>query len=191
MLPDRLFFNTGITTYIWILNNKKKDNRKKNIQLINAKDFYKHAKKKLGEKSKESDDSDIDNILKLYSNFKDQRNSKICSNDYFKYTRITIDQFQKDKNGNIQYDKKKNPIVDKKKREYEKVPSGIKIENFIKNEVKPFLKDFYHDKSLDKIGYEFSLSKEFYEFDKLRSLEEIKNDIKQLDIEIKELEKDL
>ena len=191
MLPDRLFFNTGITTYIWILNNKKIENRKNKIQLINTRDFYKHAKKKLGEKSKEISDSDRDKILNLYSNFKENKNSKIYNNDNFKYTRITIDQFKKDKNGNVLLDKKNNPIINNDKREYEKVPYGIKIEDYISKEIKPYLKNFHYNEKLNKIGYEFSLTKEFYEFDKLRSLDEIKKDINKLDEEIKKLEKNI
>jgi len=191
MLPDRLFFNTGITTYIWILNNKKKNNRKNKIQLINAKEFYKHVKIKLGEKSKEITEDQRLEILKLYSNFEENINSKIYDNNYFKYTKITIDQYLKDENGKVVKDKKNNLKIDKNKREYERVPSNIQIQDYISKEVKPFLEDFYYDKTLDKIGYEFSLTKEFYKFENLRPIDEIKNDLSNLEKEIQSIQKTL
>lgn len=191
MLPDRLFFNTGIVTYIWILNNNKESIRKNKVQLINAKEFYKHAKIKLGEKSKEIDVDQRKEVLKLYCDFKENKNCKIYNKDYFQYTKITIDQYITDKLGNVIRDKKNNPKIDKNKRNFEKVPNNISISDYILKEVKPFLKDFNYDESLNKIGYEFSLTKEFYEYENLRTLDEIKKDLSNLENEIKSIETDL
>ena len=191
MLPDKLFFNTGITTYIWILDNKKNKSRKEKIQLIDAKDFYKHSRVKLGEKSKEVSDEQILKIFKTYQDFKNNQKSKIYKNDYFKYTKVTIDHYLKDNYGNIIKDKKGNPKIDKKKRDIERIPSDQEIEKYLLKEVKPHVDEYFHNKELDKIGYEFSLTKEFYEYKNLRSLVDIKNDLIKLNNEIDSLEKDL
>jgi len=191
MLPDRLFFNTGITTYIWILDNKKKKSRKEKIQLIDAKDFYKHSRVKLGEKSKEVSDEQILKIFKIYQDFKDNQKSKIYSNDYFRYTKVTIDQYLKDNSGNIIKDKKGHPKIDKKKRDIERIPSDQEIEKYLLKEVKPHIDEYFHNKDLDKIGYEFSLTKEFYDYKNLKYPVDIKNDLVKLNKEIASLEKDL
>ncbi len=191
MLPDKLFFNTGITTYIWILDNKKDKNRKEKIQLIDAKDFYNYSRVKLGEKSKEVSDEQILKILKIYEDFKDNQKSKIYKNDHFKYTKVTIDHYLKDSSGNIIKDKKGKPKIDKKKRDTERIPSDQEIEKYLIKEVKPHVDEYFHNKELDKIGYDFSLTKEFYKYKNLRSPENIINDLKKISDEITILEKDL
>ena len=190
MLPDKLFFNTGITTYIWILDNKKNKNRKEKIQLIDAKDFYNFSRVKLGEKSKEISDEQILKILKIYEDFKDNQKSKIYKNDHFKYTKVTIDQYLIDSSGNIIKDNKGNPKIDKKKRDTERIQSDQEIEKYLLKEVKPHVDEYFYNKELDKIGYEISLTKEFYEYKNLRSPEEIKNELIKLNDEIATLEKD-
>ena len=191
MLPDRLFFNTGITTYIWILDNQKNKNRKGKVQLINAKEFYKFSKVKLGEKSKEISEDQRSQLLKIYEDFNENENSKIYINDYFRYTKVTIDQYLKDKSGNIVKDKKDNPKIDKKMRDYEKVPSNQEIDEYLLKEVKPHIKEYFYNKDLNKIGYEISLTREFYEYKELRSIEEIERDLIKLDEEITSLKKNL
>ncbi len=191
MLPDRLFFNTGITTYIWILNNKKKNERKNKVQLINAKEFFSHAKIKLGEKSKEITGEHCLRIQNLYSKFEENEFSKIYDTEHFKYTKITIDQYLYDENGEPLKDKKGNFKIDKKKRDFEKIPSNQSIEDYILKEVKPFLKEFHYDKELNKIGYEFSLTKEFYKFENLKEIDEIKEELSKIEKEIQSIQKDL
>jgi len=159
--------------------------------LIDAKKFYKFTKSKLGEKSKEVSDEYIAQILKIYQDFSENQNSKIYKNDYFKYTKITIDQYLKDVSGDIIKDKKGNPKIDKQNRKYEKVPFNQKIEKYLLEEVKPHINEYFYNKDLNKIGYEISLTKEFYDYIELRPIEEIKKDLKKLNEEISSLEKDL
>ncbi len=189
MLPDRLFFNTGITTYIWILDNNKSERRKGKIQLINAKDYFKFIKIKLGEKNKEIIKNQRLDILKMYLEFTDSDNSKVFDNDYFKYSKITIDQYLKDNKGNYVSDKKGNLKIDKKKRTYERVPFNQKIDEYLTKEVKPFIKDYIYDCNKNKVGYEISCTKEFYKFKNLRVLDEIDRDLSRLNDEIRDLEK--
>ena len=106
-LPDSLFFNTGITTYIWILNNSKKAQRKGKIQLINACGLFKPMKKSLGSKRKEICSEQQQLILDTYIGFSETEICKIYPNQFFGYTKVTIEQpltedgaVKTDKNGN-------------------------------------------------------------------------------------------
>ena len=191
MLPDKLFFNTGITTYIWILDNAKNKNRKGKVQLIDGKDFFGFIKVKLGEKNKAILEDHRLKILGIYQDFIENKYSKIYPNDYFKYTKVTIDQYLKDEHENIIKDKKGNPKIDKKKRGYEKVPANQEIEDYLLKEVAPHISKYFYNKDLNKIGYEISLTKEFYEYNELRSIKEIKSDLMKLDEEIKSLEENI
>jgi type I restriction enzyme M protein len=92
-LPTDLFYNTGISTYIWILTNKKDEIRKGKIQLVNASDFSKPMRKSLGSKRKFIDSKEqIPEIEKIYKAFEDSKYSKIFDNSDFGYTKITIER---------------------------------------------------------------------------------------------------
>jgi type I restriction enzyme M protein len=248
-LPDQLFYNTGISTYIWIVSNHKSPERKGKIQLINAtgaKDdeliaegkrdinrFYQKMTRSLGNKRKmipeNGNDRGIGFITKLYGDFEENEFVKIYPNDYFGYWRITVEQPQRDDNGTIITDRKGNPKADTALRDYENIPflrktvetpklgvsanhrrfglHGVEtpnlgvstqhlaslqpqtIEEYFQREVTPHLPDAWIDHSKTKIGYEINFTKYFYEFKKLRSLEEIKADILALEEETADLEK--
>lgn len=91
-LPTDMFYNTGISTYIWVLSNRKDEKRKGKIQLVNAIDFYKPMRKSLGNKRKEISLEQISEIKELYSNFIENENCKIFSNEEFGYRKITIER---------------------------------------------------------------------------------------------------
>ena len=91
-LPTDLFYNTGISTYIWVLTNKKEEKRKGKIELVNASDFSKPMRKSLGSKRKFIDKTQIDEIEKIYQNFQESKYSKIFDNSDFGYTKITIER---------------------------------------------------------------------------------------------------
>ncbi len=91
-LPTDLFYNTGISTYIWVLTNKKEQKRKGKIELVNASDFSKPMRKSLGSKRKFIDKTQIDEIEKIYQNFQESKYSKIFDNTDFGYTKITIER---------------------------------------------------------------------------------------------------
>ena len=88
-------------------------------------------------------------------------------------------------------DKKGNPKIDKQKREFERIPFSQNIEEYLLTEVKPHLSEFSYNKEFNKIGYEISLTKEFYDFSDFRSAEEVKKDFNILNSEILDLEKNL
>ena len=91
-MPEKIFYNTTISTYIWILSNHKDEKRKGKIQLINAvsNEFYQKIKNNLGDKSNEISDEQIKLITKIYDSFKEGEFSKIFDNEDFEYTRITV-----------------------------------------------------------------------------------------------------
>lgn len=91
-LPTDLFYNTGISTYVWVLSNHKPAQRKGKVQLINAVEFYQKMRKSLGSKRNELGQEHIDEILKLYSYFAKGENTKIFDNEDFGYRRITIER---------------------------------------------------------------------------------------------------
>ncbi len=209
-LPDQLFYNTGISTYIWIVTNHKSTERKGKVQLINAtgaKDeelikegsldfnrFWQKMDRSLGNKRKKiienGSERGIGFITNLYGNFEENQFVKILPNEFFGYWRITVEQPLRDEKGKIIKTKGK-PKPDTSLRDYENIPFLKKdangklvpqtIEAYFDAEVKPHLPDAWIDHSKTKIGYEINFTKYFYEFKPLRSLKDIKEDILALE----------
>ena len=185
-LPDRMFFNTGITTYIWIVTNKKSPERKGKIQLIDGSSFWTSMRKNLGDKGKYITEEQKDNLFNIYEKFEENEFCKIYPNSFFGYTKIVVEQPLVE-NGELKRDRQGNPKPDPSKRDNERVPLSESIEDYYEREVKPHLPDSWMDRSKDKIGYEINFTKYFYKFTPLRSLEEISKDLKSLDDEIQQL----
>jgi len=183
-LPDQLFFNTGISTYIWVVNNKKSERRKGKVQLIDGSFFFKQMKKSLGNKRKEITEGNRNTILENYLNFEENEYSKIYPNEFFGYTKVTIEQPLLDDDGNVVTDKKGNPKPDSKKRDYERVSLEQDIGDYYEREVKPHLPNSWMDRNKDKVGYEINFTKYFYKYKPLRSLEDITQDLLKLDEQI-------
>jgi type I restriction enzyme M protein len=91
-LPDQLFFNTGISTYIWVLTNRKEERRKGKIQLIDARHLYQKMRKSLGEKRNELLPEHIAEIVRMHGEFRETKHSKIFDNEDFGYKRITVER---------------------------------------------------------------------------------------------------
>jgi type I restriction enzyme M protein len=91
-LPEQLFYNTGIATYIWILSNHKTGERKGKVQLIDATAFWKPMRKSLGDKRREMTAEDLEQVTKLYQGFKEGEHSKIFKNEDFGYRKITVER---------------------------------------------------------------------------------------------------
>ncbi len=91
-LPTNIFYNTGIPTYIWILSNKKEEKRVGKVQLINAVNIYEKLRKNLGQKNCELTKQQIEDITKLYLDFKEAEISKVFNNDDFGYRKITVER---------------------------------------------------------------------------------------------------
>jgi type I restriction enzyme M protein len=181
-LPDSIFFNTGITSYIWIVNNNKKSNRKGFVQLIDGSNLFKPMKKSLGSKRKEVSNEQRDFILKNYTDFKETEISKIFPNEFFGYTKVTIEQPLKE-NGDIIKDKKGVIKTDSSLRDYERIPLGVDIDEYFEREVKPHLPESWMDRNKDNIGYEINFTKYFYKYKPLRSLGDLTKELLDLEKE--------
>ena len=184
-LPDQLFFNTDITTYIWILSNKKPEERKGKIQLIDGSNFFRKMKKSLNKKRKEITDPDTKRIQKEYSNFKESDLSLIYENNFFSYTRVQVEQ-PLIEGGKIVTNSKGQPKPDTSKKDYERIPYGEDIDEYFDREVKPYLKDSWMDRSKDNIGYQINFPRYFYKFTPIRSLGDITQDLRSLEGEIQQ-----
>ena len=189
-LSDRMFFNTGITTYIWIVTNKKSNDRKGKVQLIDGTSFSTSMRKNLGDKGKYISDEQIQELIKIYQNNQENEFCKIYQNNFFGYTKVVIEQ-PLIEDGDLKTDKQGNPKADTSKRDSERVSLSENIEEYYNLEVKPNLPESWMDRSKDKIGYEINFTKYFYKFTPLRSLEDISQDLKSLDEEINQLSIDM
>jgi len=181
-LPDNLFFNTGITTYLWIVTNKKKNNRKGKIQLIDGQSKFVIMKKKLGEKRKKVSEINRKDILDLYRNFQENQFSKIYENEFFGYTRVTIEQ-PLIENGKGVTTKNGKLKPNTKLRDTERIPLSENIDEYYNREVKTHLPDSWMDREKDKVGYEINFTKYFYQYKPLRNLKEITSDLLELEKE--------
>ncbi|MGN0645430.1 MAG: N-6 DNA methylase [Mogibacterium kristiansenii] len=184
-VPEKMFYNTGIGTYIWILANKKEERRKGKVQLIDATSFKKPLRKNLGEKNCEIDKSIRDQILNLYLAFDkaDEQYSKVFQNSEFGYWEVRVYTPQYDENGQPLLDKKGKPVKPNTDKEIVPFTYDGGIEAFIENEVKPYAPDAFIKPGTEKIGYELSFTKYFYKPVELRSLEEITADIRAIEAE--------
>lgn len=181
-LPTEMFYNTGISTYIWILSNHKSKERKGKIQLVNGADFFQKMRKSLGSKRKELGDGDIEQIMKLYGDFQDGEYSKIFDTKDFGYTTLTIERPLRDEAGNIVLStkgkSKGQPMADSSLRDTENVPLKEDIQDYFKREVLPHAPDAWIDESKTKVGYEIPFTRQFYVFKPPRPLNEIDADLK-------------
>jgi len=189
-LPDQLFFNTGITTYLWILSKEKPKQRKGKIQLIDGSKFHQPLKKSLGNKRKEISDFGRQNILKLYREFSESEISKIYPNEFFGYRKLTIEQ-PLVKDGKVVFDKKGLPKPDSSLRDSERIPLDVNIDEYFEREVKPNLPNSWVDKEKTQVGYEINFTKYFYQYKPLRSVNVVLKDLLDLEKESDGLMKEL
>jgi type I restriction enzyme M protein len=91
-LPDQLFYNTGISTYFWVVTNRKSRERRGKVQLVDARELWVKMRKSLGEKRKAISPEQIEEITRLYGAFEENERVKIFGNDQFGYQRITVER---------------------------------------------------------------------------------------------------
>ena len=187
-LPEKMFYNTGIGTYLWVLSNKKSAQRKGKVQLIDATTMKAPLRKNLGEKNGEVNAALRKKILDLYLVFDkaDPEYSKVFENHEFGYWQVTMQQPKRDENGKILLDKKGNPVIDKERSgDTEIIPFTYEggIDAFIQNEVHPYAPDAFVKPGSEKVGYELSFTKYFYKPVQLRTLDEIAADIRAIEKE--------
>ena len=179
-LPNDLFYNTGIATYIWVLNNKKSPERKGKVQLINANNMYVKRRKSLGNKRNDIPENYINDITNIYGDFKETEVSKIFNNEDFGYTKIVVERPLKDENGKVIL-KKGKPTPDSSLRDTENVPLNEDIDTYFEREVKPYAPDAWMDRTKDKVGYEIPFTRYFYKYTPPKPSDEIMAEIKELE----------
>ena len=185
-MPEKDFYNTGISTYVWVVTNRKEERRRGYVQLIDASNISTPLRKNLGEKNCETTKEDRRRILQFLMDFKETPESKIFRNEEFGYWQVPVLRPKRDKEGNIVM-KKGKVVMAKNRNEVEQIPllypGGIAA--FYENEVKPY--DVEVEFGEPVIGYELSFTKYFYKPVQLRSLDEIIGDINVLESETKGL----
>lgn len=188
-LPNDLFYNTGISTYIWIITKNKSQERQGKVQLIDASKMFEKRRKNIGEKRVDISEECRDMIVKAYGEFindeyyLDERvvESKIFDNEEFGFTRVTVESPLKDENGEIDRKKNGDPKPDTKLRDTEDIPLKEDIDAYFEREVLPFNPDAWMDRSKDKIGYEIPFTRHFYKYTSPEPSEVIAERIKELE----------
>jgi type I restriction enzyme M protein len=265
-LPEQMFYNTGIGTYIWIVTNRKETRRKRKIQLLDAREVWtpggsEESKHNLGAKSRHLSNKQIVDIVQLYGRFQEEGSSKIFDNADFGFTRVTVERpmrlrYEMTKEDKARFvdacpqlfddvqaidnelgrepyrdwnkvwcqiedllnhrrvswkksekalfrsvftrkDAEAEPVAkggrdggyepDPDLRDFESVPLKDDVNLYFEREVRPYVPDAWMDRSKDKIGYEISFNRHFYNYTPPRTLEEIDADLKQAEERILQL----
>lgn len=179
-LPNDIFYNTGIATYIWVLSNKKEKRRKGKVQLINANGMFEKRRKSLGNKRNDIPKHYIDEITQIYADFTENEVSKIFDNEDFGYSKIVVERPQKDENGNPVL-KGGKPVPNTNLRDTENVPLKEDIGEYFKREVLPYAPDAWIEEKKTKVGYEIPFTRYFYKYVPPKPSEDIMAEIKELE----------
>lgn len=264
-LPNDLFYNTGIATYIWLINNRKPAARRNRVQLINATgpEFYTMLRRNLGKKRVEISEDQSAAVLAIYEAFEETKVSRIFDTEDFGYTKVCVERplrlrydLTEEQRDRLRLDKEvlklKDdradqlaaaleglanqapwrddsrffsaltealpwkptaglmktmratlgvrdetaepvcgedglPVPDSELRDFENVPLKEDIDEYFRREVLPHVPDAWMDRAKDKVGYEISFTKYFYEYTPLRSTAEIAAELLKLDEETENL----
>ena len=183
-LPNDIFYNTGIATYIWVLSNKKAGTKREGkVQLINANGLYEKRRKALGNKRNDIPETAIEEITQIYGAFKENEISKLFDNVEFGYTKIVVERPLRDENGELILSKgKKQP--DATLRDTENVPLTEDIREYFNREVLPFAPDAWIDTKKSKVGYEIPFTRYFYKYEAPKPSAEIMAEILDIETEL-------
>ena len=186
-LPTDMFYNTGISTYVWIVSNRKPKARKGHVQLIDASSFWQKMRKSLGSKRKELSPAHIEDITRLFGEFREETRdcvpiSRIFKNEAFGYRTITVERPERDAKGKVvlgtKGKAKGQPVPDAALRDTENVPLSEDVDTYFQREVLPHAADAWIDHDKTKIGYEIPFNRHFYVFQPPRPLAEIDAELK-------------
>ena len=197
-LPTDLFYNTDISTYIWIISKNKSADRLGKVQLIDASNCSIKRRKNIGNKRVDLDDACIALIMQAYNEYQSQKyvvgalsvESKIYDNDFFGYTKVVVETAITDDSGKPIL-KKGKPQAVKGSSDTEIIPLTEDIDAYMQRSVLPYNPLAFVDMSKNKIGYEIPFIRLFYHFDEPIASSDIFKDIKQLEAEETLLMKEL
>jgi len=182
-----MFYNTGISTYVWIVSNRKPALRKGKVQLIDASSFWQKMRKSLGSKRKELSPEHIEEITRLFGGFKKNTRdgvpiSRLFRNEDFGYHTITVERPERDSKGRVVLGTKGKlkgqPVPDANLRDTENVPLFEDIEIYFNREVLPHAPDAWIDHEKTKVGCEIPFNRHFYVFKPPRPLSESDAELK-------------
>lgn len=188
-LPTDLFYNTGISTYIWIITKNKTKERQGKVQLLDASKAFVKRRKNIGEKKVDIDKKRRELIVEAYGEFVNKIyteedsvvESKVFNNDFFGYQKVVVETPLYDESGNVIRKKNGKPEPDTSKRDTEDIPLTEDIDTYINREVLPFNPDAWVDKSKTKIGFEVPFTRLFYKYQAPESSKDIAQRIKALE----------
>ena len=199
-LPNDLFYNTGISTYIWVVSKGKSVDRLNKIQLIDASKCFEKRRKSLGNKRNELTKECIDLIMKVYLNNSEEVltspdgtkvvESKIFDRYKFKFSKVTVERPMLDEDGKPVL-KKAKYSADPKRRDTETIPYGVDFDEYMAKNVLPFAPDAWIDHAKTKIGYEIPFTRQFYKYVAPKKSEDIFATIKGLELEETAIMKEL
>lgn len=189
-IPNDMFYNTGIATYIWVVSKDKAVERTGKVQLIDASKCFVKRRKSLGNKRNEFTAECITLITKAYNEFadgvyRDEANGlevevKIKENEDFKFSKVVVEQPLCDEEGNPVLKKGKKQ-ADSSKRDTETIPWREQIDAYMDKNVYPYAPDAWIDEKKTKIGYEIPFTREFYKYVAPRSSADIFAHLQELD----------
>ncbi len=195
-IPNDMFYNTGIATYIWVITKDKAVQRTGKVQLIDASKCSVKRRKPIGNKRNEFTDECLYLITQAYNDFKDGRyvdstnglevEVKIKDNEDFKYRKVVVERPITDEDGKPIL-KKGKPQADSAKRDTESIPWKDDVEAYMEKNVYPYAPDAWIDDKKTKIGYEIPFTREFYKYVAPRKSDEIYASLQELDRQEQEL----
>ena len=178
-LPTDMFYNTGIATYVWVLDTTKSPQRKGKVQLIDATGRGTAMRKSLGSKRTALSAEDIAWVALQHGDFAQTATSKIFAREDFYYRTITVERPLL-ADGTVVRDGKGRPKPDPKLRDTENIAWDEDIDAYFDREIKPFVPDAWVDKSKTKEGCEIPFTRHFYVYTPPRPLEEIDRDLDEV-----------
>lgn len=187
-LPNDVFYNTGISTYVWIIDKDKKPHRQGQVQLINASNMYGNRRKNIGSKRVDITEECRNVLVQAYGEFVNKTytlgdrtaESKVFDNLDFGFNKVTIESPLKDEDGQFVL-KNKKLQADTSLRDTEDIPLTEDIDAYFEREIKPFNPDTWIDKAKTKVGYEIPFTRLFYKYVAPEKSEDIALKIKELE----------
>ena len=178
-LPNDSFYNTGIATYIWVINKDKPEHRKGKVQLIDASKCFLARRKPIGSKRHDIAEASRSLIVQAYGEFQTKNyegvesdgkpivcKSKIVDGISLGYSKVVVESPVRNEDGSLAL-KRGKKVADPSKRDTENIPLTEKIEDYIAREVLPYNPDAWVDETKTKVGYEIPFTRTFYEYTKI------------------------
>ena len=178
-LPNDSFYNTGIATYVWIINKDKPEHRKGKVQLIDASKCFLARRKPIGSKRHDIAETSRSLIVQAYGEFQTKNyegvesdgkpivcKSKVVDGISLGYSKVVVETPVRNEDGSLAL-KRGKKVADPSKRDTENIPLIEKIEDYIAREVLPYNPDAWVDETKTKVGYEIPFTRTFYEYTKI------------------------